>query len=70
MDTVKMDNPSLDYHNLTGGVQNGSDAMTIYPKMGKMSPEEREKTRTALLEYCGLDTYAMVKLWGKTGGSE
>ena len=59
------DDPELDYHNLTGGVQNGDDAMTIYPKMGKMTPEEREKTRRALLDYCGLDTYAMVKVWEK-----
>ena len=59
------DDPELDYHNLTGGVQNGGDAMTIYPKMGKMTPEEREKTRHALLDYCGLDTYAMVKVWEK-----
>ena len=59
------DDPELDYHNLTGGVQNGGDAMTIYPKMGKMTLEEREKTRRALLDYCGLDTYAMVKVWEK-----
>lgn len=59
------DDPELDYHNLTGGVQNGGDAMTIYPKMGKMTLEEREKTRQALLDYCGLDTYAMVKVWEK-----
>lgn len=57
------DDPSLDYHNLEGGVQNGNDAMTIFPKIQYMSPEEQEKTRKALLEYCGLDTYAMVKVW-------
>lgn len=59
------DDPALDYHNLQGGVQNGGDAMTIYPKMGEMTPEEREKTRQALLDYCGLDTLAMVKVWQK-----
>lgn len=59
------DDPELDYHNLTGGVQNGGDAMTIYPKIGKMTSEEREKTHRALLDYCGLDTYAMVKVWEK-----
>ncbi len=59
------DDPTLDYHNLTGGVQNGSDAMAVYPKMGEMKPAEREKTRRALLEYCGLDTFAMVKIWQK-----
>ena len=59
------DDPTLDYHNLTGGVQNGGDAMNIYPQMGTMTPEEREATRQALLEYCGLDTFAMVKVWEK-----
>ena len=28
-------------------------------------PEEQEKTRHNLLEYCKLDTIAMVKLWEK-----
>lgn len=59
------DDPTLDYHNLTGGVQNGGDAMNIYPQMGTMTPEEREATRNALLEYCKLDTFAMVKVWEK-----
>ena len=59
------DDPSLDYHNLEGGVQNGNDAMTIFPKIQYMSPDEQEKTRKALLEYCCLDTYAMVKVWEK-----
>ena len=56
------DDPSLDYHNLEG-VHNGGEAMTIFPAMEKMSPEEREQTRKALLKYCELDTFAMVKLW-------
>jgi hypothetical protein len=30
-----------------------------------MEPEEQEKTRKALLEYCCLDTFAMVKVWEK-----
>jgi len=59
------DDPALDYHNLTGGVQNGGDAMTIYPKMATMTDEERDATRRALLDYCWLDTYAMVKVWEK-----
>ena len=59
------DDPSLDYHNLEGGVQSGNDAMTIFPKIQYMSPDEQEKTRKALLEYCCLDTYAMVKVWEK-----
>ena len=56
--------PDLDYHNLDG-VQNGAEAMFIFPQMKNMLPEEREKTRQSLLKYCGLDTYAMVKIWQK-----
>jgi hypothetical protein len=54
--------PALDYHNLED-IQNGGDAMTIFPKIEGMGPLEREKARNNLLKYCGLDTYAMVKLW-------
>lgn len=54
--------PELDYHNLDG-VQNGGQAMSAFPQMKDMSPEEREKTRHSLLKYCELDTYAMVKIW-------
>ncbi len=53
--------PELDYHNLDG-VHNGSEAMDIFPRMKNMPPEEREKARKNLLEYCKLDTYAMVKI--------
>ncbi len=56
---------TLNYQNLPGSVKNGGDAMTVYPKMGEMSQAEREKTRRALLDYCGLDTFAMVKIWQK-----
>jgi len=30
---------------------------------GKMPAAEAEKTREALLKYCELDTWAMVKIW-------
>ena len=56
------DDPSLDYHNLEG-VHNGSEAMSIFPKIKDMPPEEQEKARHNLLKYCELDTYAMVKVW-------
>lgn len=56
------DDPSLDYHNLEG-VQNGGEAMTVFPRMAKMTPEEQEETRKSLLEYCKLDTFALVKIW-------
>lgn len=57
------DDPALDYHNLEG-VHNGSEAMTVFPKIKDMSPEDAAETRKNLLEYCKLDTYAMVKVWG------
>ena len=59
------DDPSLDYHNLEGGVQNGTEAMNIFPKIQYMASEEQRKTRKALLDYCCLDTFAMVKVWEK-----
>ena len=59
------DDPELDYHNLPGDVHNGGEAMTIYPKIAKMTVAEQTRARYSLLEYCKLDTYAMVKLWEK-----
>jgi hypothetical protein len=56
--------PALDYHNLDQ-IHNGGEAMTIFPQIQFMSPEEPEKTRYNLLQYCKLDTYAMVKVWEK-----
>ena len=56
------DDPKLDYSKLNG-VHNGSEAMTIFPKIKDMTPEDREKARHQLLDYCGLDTYAMVRIW-------
>ena len=63
--TLFPNDPSLDYHNLTGGVQNGSQAMSVFPEIQYMSPEDQQKMRKALLAYCCLDTFAMVKLWQK-----
>lgn len=54
--------PSLDYHNLEG-VHNGTEAMTIFPKIKNMILEEQIVVRRNLLKYCELDTYAMVKVW-------
>ena len=56
--------PSLDYHNLDD-VHNGSEAMSSFANMGKLSKEEKEKLRHNLLKYCELDTYAMVKIFDK-----
>jgi len=58
------DDPSLDYHNLDG-VHNGTEASAAFVNMTKFPPEEVTKMRENLLKYCGLDTYAMVKVLGK-----
>ena len=56
--------PELDYHNLEG-VHNGGEAMTIFPRIKNMTPEDAATARRNLLAYCKLDTYAMVKVWQK-----
>ena len=57
--------PSLDYHSLSNLCQNGGDAMNLFPSIAKMSPPEAKKAEEALLRYCELDTFAMVKVWEK-----
>ena len=57
--------PEQDYHNLAGSVHNGSEAMSVFPKIKDMSTEEQVAARLSLLKYCELDTYAMVKVWQK-----
>ena len=59
------DYEELDYHNLSTLVQNGGDAMSIFPRMKDMSVEDEREARQALLEYCKLDTLAMVRIWEK-----
>ena len=59
------DEPSLDYHNLDERCQNGGNAMTLFPRIQFMEPEEAAASREALLRYCELDTWAMVKVWEK-----
>ena len=56
------DDPALDYHNLEG-VHNGGEAMELFPKIKDLPPEEQVVARRNLLQYCKLDTYAMVKVW-------
>jgi len=47
-------------------VSNGGEAMNTYPMLKDMKNEkEKEKYRKALLEYCKLDTLAMVKVLKK-----
>jgi hypothetical protein len=56
---------SLNYHNLDERCQNGGNAMTLFPRIQFMEPEEAAASREALLRYCELDTWAMVKVWEK-----
>jgi predicted RecB family nuclease len=54
--------PGYSYEHLF--IQNGSDAVAMFVKVvdGKCTPEEAAVIRRDLLEYCKLDTLAMVKL--------
>lgn len=56
--------PELDYHNLPV-VHNGGEAMSMFAELEKYTKEEQKKIRDGLLQYCKLDTYAMVKIWEK-----
>lgn len=56
--------PELNYHNLEG-VHNGSEASASFADMTNHTPEEIAIMRENLLKYCGLDTYAMVKVLRK-----
>ena len=58
------DDPALNYANLEG-IHQGGEASAAYHKMATMTPEEAETTREQLLKYCGLDTYAMIKILEK-----
>jgi len=54
--------PGLSYEGLE--IANGDDALVTFAKMtqGMMAPDEMERKRAAMLEYCKMDTLAMVKL--------
>lgn len=58
------DDPELDYSSLEG-VHKGSEAMDVFPRLRNMEASERAYYRKALLEYCKLDTWAMVKIYEK-----
>jgi len=55
---------SLDYSKLDE-IHNGNDAMAIYPKIREMSKTDRKRTLKELVDYCSLDTFAMVKILEK-----
>jgi len=45
------------------GVHDGNDAMKMFIELGEETDIDKiARTKTALLEYCKLDTYAMVKI--------
>ena len=58
------DDKDLDYHALPV-VHNGGEAMSVFATLGEQTKEEQERIRYGLLEYCTLDTLAMVKIWEK-----
>ena len=58
------DDPELDYINLDL-IHNGGEASQAFLSLKDKSLKEQEEIRQCLLEYCKLDTYAMVKLWEK-----
>jgi hypothetical protein len=47
------------------GVKDGGMAMEAYVEAiaPATSPDRREQIRRELIEYCALDTFAMVKVW-------
>ena len=47
------------------GVQNGGEAMQAFANLSKLDDIEKQKKRNELLEYCKLDTLAMVKILEK-----
>ena len=59
--------PELNYENME--ISNGSDAIAqfAYLARGKYDKEEVKVVRNDLLEYCKLDTLAMVKVWERLG---
>jgi len=46
-------------------VQHGGDAMNTFPRLKEMNKEQCELYKDALLKYCELDTYAMVRVLDK-----
>ena len=57
--------PELSYDEMEIG--KGDMAMMAWWDLinDNMSIEDAEKTKTALLEYCKLDTFAMMSIWKK-----
>lgn len=58
------DDPELDYSKLDL-VHKGDEAMLQFNMLTTYDEEQKAKMRQALLKYCELDTYAMVKIYQK-----
>ena len=60
------DDPELDYHALDL-IHNGGEAQQSYARLsdGSINTEEKQRIKKALLDYCRLDTLAMVKILEK-----
>lgn len=57
-----LDNEELNYEKL-GSIQNGGDAMNIYPKLKTLTFKDAEKIKKDMFNYCRLDTFAMIRLY-------
>ena len=53
----------LSYDDLA--IADGEMAMLTYGRLAKAGEDEKKALKTALLEYCKMDTLAMVKIWKK-----
>lgn len=53
--------PELSYGQLS--IQDGAAALSMWMKSVRESTDEKEKIRRDLLDYCKLDTYAMVRIY-------
>lgn len=56
--------PSLDYHNLDM-IHKGDEASAAFLDLPNHTEEEKQVIRENMLKYCGLDTFAMVKIFRK-----
>ena len=59
------DDADMNYQNLEGEVKNGGEAMNAIHKAKQLEGEALEKYKQDLIEYCALDTYAIVKVLKK-----
>lgn len=65
--TLFPDDGEMNYKRLN--IQNGSMAMEIFATLHLKDGDEIEQIRRDLLEYCKLDTLAMVRVWEKLRGT-